>query len=311
MVDIQGYHAHIQHGDTFTEVYDEQPEIFVAKVLEHAENITGAEDAPTQLRVDAIPHPKEAIESIASSVRAAIEKDVDTAMFYVQNKDAWLQEFGPGLGSAAIALWERQSAVDPGKEVDRLHALSPDGGFTILDGESTNWGQALQDRLRDMGVLSVGKQTPPLARESLQDRLRGAMDDAVFERLAQTYDGLPDLSGVVEDANIRRLCSALTNCGFETRYSCEGHGYELAHVKFVCTPEQKDELQALLDASKDRLKEEWTIIEDHMDKATLRYRLQPTHQDSRSTRHNRVIADLDVIGMLVLQKFPKKETKSS
>jgi hypothetical protein len=188
-----------------------------------------------------------------------------------------------------------------------LQALSPDGGFTILDGESRNWGQALQDRLRDIGVLSVGKPTPPLARESLQHRLRGSMDDAALERLAQTYDGLPDLSGVVEDANIRRLCSALTASGFETRYSCEGHGYELAHVKFVCTPEQKGELKALLDASKDRLKEEWTIIEDHMDKTTLRYRLQPTHQDSRSTRHHGVIADLDVIGMLVLQKFAQRK----
>lgn len=311
MADIQGYRAHIKHDDTVAEVYDVEPEIFVAKVLEQVEDIAGAEGATAQLRVDVIPRPEETIEAIAASVRVAIGKDVDAATFYTQNKDAWLQELGADLGSAAIALWERQAAVDPGEEVKRLQALSPAGGFTILEGKSTNWGQTLQDRLRDMGVLSVGKPTPPLARDTLQPRLEGAISEPEFAQLAQTYDELPDLSGIVEDANIRRLCSALTASGFETRYSCEGHGYELAHVKFVCSPEQKNELQALLDSSKDCLKEEWTIIEDHMDRTTLRYRLQPTHQDSRSTRHHGVIADLDVIGMLVLQKFPKKETRSS
>ena len=47
------------------------------------------------------------------------------------------------------------------------------------------------------------------------------------------YANMP-LSISIDDESIRRLCQVLTNYGYQTFSSCEGHGKEIPHIYFRC-----------------------------------------------------------------------------
>ncbi len=52
------------------------------------------------------------------------------------------------------------------------------------------------------------------------------------------YINMP-LTLLLDDSNMTRLCQLLTNLGYQTFSSCEGHGREEPHVYFLCRSANK------------------------------------------------------------------------
>ena len=139
------------------------------------------------------------------------------------------------------------------------------------------------------------------------------------KEIGPTWDQYINTSLVIDigDIKLTRLCQTLTNNGYITFSSCEGHGDEIPHIYFRCRrPSAVAELSHILVEESAISHFSW-LIEVYQDKARMVtnfvpfYILEPRPvQKGRLLNpredYDRLVEDFDILGFCINDHFSEK-----
>lgn len=121
-----------------------------------------------------------------------------------------------------------------------------------------------------------------------------------------------ELTLKISDEPMRRLCQVLTNFGFETIDSCDGHGKRLPSIFFKCSDQSLLRELAHILSRGSRIKhfpwvaEIWSSDPYFNPHQSLNFLLRPSSADGPlhpDADYNILLQDLDLIGLSILNHF--------
>ena len=135
-----------------------------------------------------------------------------------------------------------------------------------------------------------------------------------FREELSAYRELPlnDKIQSIDDERIMRLCQVLTNYGFRTISSCEGHGSDLPSIFFVCdNNELLRDLAYIINHGSPYKKFQWSVaIESPLPSSNphspLRFQLKPFADfDSfvLPRDYEELMRDMDIIALCIMEYF--------
>lgn len=139
-----------------------------------------------------------------------------------------------------------------------------------------------------------------------------------IEKTIDDYLCLP-LTLPITDEPMRRVCQALTNCGYTTYASCDGHGKDIPMIWLYCLKDQRrsiSKLERIIAHQREGLIADKTnyawhlLVEWHELKIPrIPFVLKPVAfwEEVTTIDYKKVIQDLDIIGIGVLHYLEHKQ----
>lgn len=167
--------------------------------------------------------------------------------------------------------------------------------------------------------MTLINEEGPQGHTEEQDKLQESpwlREKAVFKKyyadLLEDYIAL-NLTLPIEDQTMRRICQVLTNAGFTTVDSCEGHGERLPAIFFECTDQLLLRNLVHVITRGAHTKRSWSIKLYSSDPYLnpdnpLSFVLQPDAYErpiNPKTQHQTLLQDLDVIGLAITQSIKR------
>jgi len=171
-------------------------------------------------------------------------------------------------------------------------------------------GPVVDEELLNARIVDEGAENTwaPGAVDKCQARFRDQLAAYRDLHLGSDIDS-------IDDDRVKRLCQVLTNYGFRTVDSCEGHGERLPSIYFVCedTALLKD-LAFIINHGSRYKRFNWRVdIESGYPPlnagAPLNFRLIPTADFEAfdlSRDYDDLMRDLDIIALCIMDYFKEK-----
>lgn len=123
----------------------------------------------------------------------------------------------------------------------------------------------------------------------------------------------------IDDVPMRRICQILTNYGFETTESCEGHKENFPRIFFKCQDQQLlrdiafviESYGSTFNFNLPRKLKLWTASPYLNPESPLMFTLTPSEEGWKidpKKQYNKLIKDLDIIGISIMDYFNQNYT---